>query len=228
MQVTVISDVHGNAFALEAVLEDLSNIQSDFIINLGDQVSGRANPKKAYELQAGLQAYEILGSAEPSLRKEDAFHLWLRSQIGEKAVQRLMALPLSARLLDGEIYACHGAPEQPNGHLFWAWQRGPYQARSAQSLREMIQPFEAKVVLCGHTHREAMTVLDDTLVVNVGAVGSQVDGDPKARWALLEYRAGRWSVDFRRVKYDWYAASQWVLDFAPDPEAAAAYLLTGE
>lgn len=195
MQVTVISDIHGNAFALEAVLEDLSNIQPDFIINLGDQVSGRANPKKAYELQAGLQAHEILGSAEPSLRKEDA---------------------------------CHGAPQQPNGHLFWAWRRGPYQARSAQSLREIIQPLEAKVVLCGHTHREAMTVLDDTLVVNVGAVGNQVDGDPRARWALLEYRAGRWSVDFRRVKYDWHAASQWALDFAPDPEEEAAYLLTGE
>lgn len=65
-------DVYGNAFVLESILIDLYRLISDFIINLGDQMSGRENPKKAYELKEMLQkgeilAYEILGSAEPCL-----------------------------------------------------------------------------------------------------------------------------------------------------------------
>jgi len=53
MRVAVISDVHGNAFALEKVIEDLYGESPDLILNLGDQVYGRADPARAYALQHG-------------------------------------------------------------------------------------------------------------------------------------------------------------------------------
>lgn len=70
-------------------------------------------------------------------------------------------------------------------------------------------------------------MLDDTLVVNAGAVSQQVDGDPRARWTLLEKRSGRWSVQFRRVEYDWEAAARWATENAPDPEEEAETLRKG-
>ena len=72
-----------------------------------------------------------------------------------------------------------------------------------------------------------MTALGDMLIVNAGAVSAQIDGDPRARWTLLERRKGCWSVDFRRVVYDWNTAAEWALEHAPDAEEEAAYLLEG-
>ncbi|UQN10611.1 metallophosphoesterase [Deinococcus sp. QL22] len=228
LRIAVISDVHGNAFALEAVLGEVSSESPDLILNLGDQVTGQADPGRAYEQQRSLTAVEVLGSAEPHLNQNDVLNSWLRSQLPFGAVEHLTRLPLSAKVAGGQVYACHGAPDDPSGHLMWSWQRGPYLARSAQELRSLVQPLHAGVVLCGHTHREGLTMIDDTLVVNVGAVGNQVDGDPRARWALLQQRKGRWSIAFRRVVYDWQAASDWVRAFGPNPEDEATYLMSGE
>lgn len=71
-------------------------------------------------------------------------------------------------------------------------------------------------------------MIDDTLIVNVGAVGTQVDGDPRARWVLLDEQKGRWNASFRRVMYDWDAASQWVRAFSPVPHDEADVLQTGQ
>jgi len=227
VRVAVLSDVHGNAFALDAVLRDVHACSPDVTVNLGDGVTGRADPARAYELQRALGAVEVLGSAEPHLTRDDALNTWLRAQLPEGALEHLTTLPLTARAVDDELLACHGSPLDPAGHLLWVWRRGPYEARSAPDLRALVAPLAARVVLCGHTHREGVTRIDDTLVVNVGAVSLQVDGDPRARWALLERREGRWWVELRRVPYDVEAAARWVRAHAPDPDEETQVLLTG-
>lgn len=47
-------------------------------------------------------------------------------------------------------------------------------------------------------------------MINVGPVAHQNDGDPRARWTLLQHQAGKWSVKMHRVNYDWNAAAQWI------------------
>jgi diadenosine tetraphosphatase ApaH/serine/threonine PP2A family protein phosphatase len=92
-----------------------------------------------------------------------------------------------------------------------------------------VAPLGAEVVLCGHTHRPGLTRVGDTLVVNAGAVSDQVDGDPRARWTLLEQgRGGRWTVDFRTVPYDVQAAVAWSRAHSPFGEAEAQLLESGE
>jgi len=227
MRVAVLSDVHGNAFALEQVLEDLHGESPDVILNLGDQVYGRADPARAYALQRSLDAVEVLGNCELLLEGDDALASWIRGQLPEGALEHLTKLPLTSSVLDGELLACHGDLSDPNGHLFWSWQRGPYHTDTIPQLRRKLEGVTARVVLCGHTHREGLTALGDTLIVNAGAVSAQIDGDPRARWTLLERRKGHWSVDFRRVVYDWTAAARWALEHAPDAEEEAGYLLEG-
>ncbi|ANE44127.1 metallophosphoesterase family protein [Deinococcus puniceus] len=236
MRVAVISDVHGNAFALDAVLEQLRRASPDLILNLGDQVEGVADPARAGAMQAELAsagALEVRGNNEEKLWPDGrrsalsrSFGEWLSGQVAAPALARLAALPLTARALDGELLACHGTPDSAWHSLLWEWQhegegphgqsgRGFYRSRDPRQVRAQLEPLGAGVVICGHTHRPGATRVGDTLLVNAGAVSDQVDGDPRARWTLLERRAGAWSVEFCAVPYDIDAAVRWAETRSP-------------
>lgn len=232
MRVAVISDVHGNAFALEAVLVEIEKVTPDVIINLGDQVEGYADPARAAELQADIGAVEIRGNNEEKWwtggrRTEQSRSLgaWLVTQLSSQCIARLSQLPLHAWVDD--IFCCHGSPESAWRGLLWQWKEGSYHACAPQELRKKLPP-GAGVVLCGHTHRAGVTMLGDTLVVNVGSVSDQVDGDPRARWSLLERgKNGRWTHEFRAVSYDTAAAVAWARKYSPICESACLSLETG-
>ncbi|ULH16897.1 metallophosphatase family protein [Deinococcus sp. KNUC1210] len=228
MRLAVVSDVHGNAFALDAVLKELRGAAPDAVLNLGDQIEGTADPARAYALQAELGAVEVRGNNEEKLwpggRRgplAQQFGAWLETQVGAAEQQRLAALPLTARVA-GDVLACHGTPESAWEMLLWQWQfddpqtgTGFYRARDPRDLLALVEPLEARVVVCGHTHRPGATRVGDTLVVNAGAVSDQVDGDPRARWTLLERRGGHWSAEFHTAAYDVAAAVAWSQAHSP-------------
>lgn len=220
----MISDVHGNAFALEAVLREVRAASPDLTVNLGDQVEGSADPGRAAALQLGLArsgALEVRGNNEEKLwpggRRSPPsreYGAWLGAHVDAGMLARLAALPLTARALDGALLACHGTPESTWDSLLWVWQPdgaggGFYRSRDPRELCALVEPLGAEAVLCGHTHRPGATRVGDTLVVNAGAVSYQTDGDPRARWTLLTRARGGWSVEFRSVPYDIEAAAQW-------------------
>ena len=237
MRLALISDVHGNAFALEAVLADLRFCAPDLTLNLGDQVEGAADPVRAYALQTELGALEVRGNNEEklwpggrrsSLSRE--YGAWLATQLAPAALAHLAELPLTARV-EG-VLACHGTPDSAWESLLWVWQPaaegGFYRSRDPRELRRMLEPLAAEVVVCGHTHRPGSTRVGDTLVVNAGAVSDQVDGDPRARWTLLERRNGRWTADFRTVPYDVAAAVRWAAQHSDFGGGVADLLESGE
>ncbi|WP_216328295.1 metallophosphoesterase family protein [Deinococcus aestuarii] len=242
MRVAVIGDVHGNAFALEAVLREVRAAAPDLVVNLGDQVEGSADPARAAAMQADLAAagaLEVRGNNEEKLwpggRRSPLSRLygeWLEAHVDAALLARLAALPLSARALDGALFACHGTPESPWDSLLWVWQPDPagggfYRAREPRELRDRVEPLAAEVVLCGHTHRPGATRVGDTLVVNAGAVSDQVDGDPRARWTLLDLRRDGWTAGFRAAAYDVEAAVRWSVLHTPFGEGQAALLRSG-
>ena len=244
VRVAVISDVHGNAYALEAVLAEVRAAAPDLVVNLGDQVEGAADPARAYALQAALGAAEVRGNNEEKLwpggRRSAIsreFGAWLETQVGAAALERLAALPLTLRV-EG-LFVCHGSPTSAWEHLLWVWDHGRpgrqdqqgeagfYRSRDPRELREVVEPLGAEVVLCGHTHRPGATRVGDTLVVNAGSVSDQADGDPRARWTLLERRAGHWTTDFRAVAYDVEGAVAWGRTHSPFGEYLGHLLSTG-
>ena len=239
VRVAVISDTHGNSFALEAVLREIKDSSPDLTVNLGDQVEGCANPVRAAELQAALGAVEVRGNNEeklwPNGRRNPLSQevgAWLEGQLSAQTIQRLAALPLTARVED--IFICHGTPESAWLSLLWVWEFAPdgkcgyYRARDPRELRQLVEPLGAGLVLCGHTHRAGATRVGDSLVVNCGAVSDQVDGDPRARWTLLEQKGSAWSVDFRATPYDIEAAVAWANQHSPFGEFEAMLLRSGE
>ena len=105
----------------------------------------------------------------------------------------------------------HGTPGNPWDSLLWGFKNRQFWLRpDAEIGARLAGHAEARVVLVGHCHREQVREWRGRLLVNVGSVAHQNDGDPRARWSLLTRRGGRWTVEMRRVEYDWHAAAAWI------------------
>ncbi|MFC6616971.1 metallophosphoesterase family protein [Deinococcus radiophilus] len=121
LRLAVLSDVHGNAFAAEAVIRDIQTHAPDLTVNLGDQVWGQADPLRALELQRSLGAVEVRGNNDELLTfspaelppYKQAVGAWLAEHIPLADREHLAALPLRAVLADGEVLASHGTPASP-------------------------------------------------------------------------------------------------------------------
>lgn len=233
LDIAVLTDVHGNAFAAEAVIADIRRHQPDLIVNLGDQLWGQADPARALEWQRELGAVEVRGNNDERLTmaadqlpaRHRQMQAWLAARIPDPERARLAGLPLTARLVDGAVLAAHGTPRSPWDSLLLEWDGAAVRRRPDAEIEARLDDLSGvQVVLVGHMHREDQRTLDGRLLVNVGAVSWQNDGDPRARWALLQRRGGVWSVQHRRVTYDWAAAAAHVLAHgAGQPEEAALH-----
>ncbi|GGS18215.1 metallophosphoesterase family protein [Deinococcus knuensis] len=238
MRIAVLSDVHGNAFALRAVLDDIRAAAPDLILNLGDAVWGAADPGAAWALQAEFAPPSVRGNTDErvaGLRDgREEMRAWVRAQVPDSLPARLASLPVRLDVADGEVRAAHGSPRSAWEDLMLtespAGRTRP--ARFAE-LRERLDGFTAdrggQVCVVGHTHREMLAVVDGVTVMNVGPVSRQKDGLPLARWGLLTRRAGHWTPEFRRTPYDAGAAADWARAHAPQPVGAfeAAWLTAG-
>lgn len=237
MRVAIISDVHGNRFALGAVLEDIGRETPDLLANLGDSVWGASDPAGAWRLLQGLEAVTVRGNTDEmvssrydELDEAKPYADWLRAQLPQDAPDRLAALPLTAEVAEGEVLLAHGSLRDPWEPLMLevgdeAFSQLPPAAPRA--IAERIAGVQAKVIVVGHTHRELISGVRGVTVVNAGPVSRPFDQHPAARWLLLERRSGSWNVQFRRVPYDVQAAVAWAKANSPFGEQESRLLQVG-
>ncbi len=236
MKIAVFGDVHGNRFALEAVVADIERHAPDAWVNLGDQVFGGADPAGAWHLQQQLKAkygvLEVRGNTDERLgevitetTEKRAMLEWLHQHLPEGTGKYVAALPTNVRLANGAVLAAHGTPDSAWTYLLLDEKRW---ASDALVLGRLGDISEARVVLVGHSHQEHLRQIGGLTVVNVGAVSRQKDGSPLARWVLLEGEGDRWNVSFRRVDYDLEAAATWAEQHAHQGVQEAAQLRSGK
>ncbi|WP_240230135.1 metallophosphoesterase family protein [Devosia lacusdianchii] len=217
MRFAVISDVHGNALALDAVLADIAVQGVDATLCLGDHVSGPLDPAGAADRLMQLDGPVIRGNHDrwlvernregKDLDPVDRFAL-MRMKAAHRAW--LEAMPATA-VFNGEIFLCHGTPASDNA----PWLDGWYQDRrmtlpAEESVNRAAAGIDYPVMLCGHTHiARSVRLRDGRQIINPGSVGLQlVHGSPDARYAIVERRNGRWTTDLRVVQYDHHAAAE--------------------
>lgn len=235
MKVAVFGDVHGNRFALEAVVQDIERHQPDTWVNLGDQLFGGADPAGAWVMQQELKTrhsvLEVRGNTDERLgqpltadTEKRGMLEWLHGVLPEGAGAYVAGLPTSVTLADGQVIAAHGTPDSAWIYLLLdgkAW-------ASDDLVRERLgDTGAARVVVVGHSHQEHVRQIGGLTVVNAGAVSRQKDGSPLARWVLLEGQGGTWNVTFRRVVYNIEAAAQWAEQHAHEGRKEAAQLRQG-
>src|SRR5690606_18662803 len=115
MRVAVISDVHGNALALEAVLADIARHDVEKILNLGDHFAGPIAPRRTMDILAGLDMVAITGNTDRYLMEGDHGDLdesdsWIVEQVRGEPMAWLRTLPATAVYGDA-IFLSHGSPK---------------------------------------------------------------------------------------------------------------------
>ncbi|WP_216328456.1 metallophosphoesterase family protein [Deinococcus aestuarii] len=223
MRLAVLGDVHGNRFAVEAVLAEIGEAAPDLICNLGDTVWGAADPGGAWTLQAEHAPPTVRGNTDErvaGLREgKETMRAWLLAQLPPEVPGRLAALPTFLDVADGEVRVAHGSPRSPWEDLLLTEEGEHTRPARFREVRERLGSFTfdsgGRVCVVGHTHRELLSVVDGVTVVNAGPVSRQKDGLPLARWVLLTRRKGTWAAEFRRTAYDTEAAATWARAHAP-------------
>ncbi|MCW7540030.1 metallophosphatase family protein [Aquabacterium sp. A7-Y] len=231
MRLAIVSDIHGNLPALDAVLADIQAAGADATLNLGDIASGPLWPCETLDRLMPLALPTIRGNHERQvLRPLEGMGLSDRhaaERLTPPQREWLAGLPAQLRWRE-EVYACHGTPGSDLQYFMETvcpdfGGRGWPGVRAASHAEVLTRAgaAQAAVILCGHTHKPRVMQLEDgRLVVNPGSVGLQAyddshphehvmeNGSPHARYALIEKGAAGWSVQLRAVPYDWEAAAR--------------------
>ncbi len=236
MRLAVLSDIHGNLPALEAVIEDFKRAGADTVVNLGDIVSGPLWPAETADLLIELHWPTIAGNHERQLlqqpiERQGASDRHASERLSSVHRQWLAGLP-GTRWLAADLYCCHGTPTSDLEYFletvtpdFGDERNGEpsHGARpaTAQEALERAGAVPASLILCGHTHQaRVLRLADKRIVVNPGSVGLQAyddelpfrhyieAGTPHARYALIECADDSWKVQLRQVGYDHEAAAR--------------------
>lgn len=226
MRLAVISDIHGNLLALEAVLADIATRGVDATINLGDCVTGPLWPRETFERLEALALPTVRGNHDRAILDKPAGEmppagLFAREALSHAQRAALHALPATLQFTP-EILAVHGTPADDSTYLLEEMTDDGRLAPIRRAvLRERLgDALHAPVVLCGHSHRQAVVVgPEGGLILNPGSVGCPVFADspaaptlehrsPHARYAVLTLRNGHWGAEMFALDYDWNTAAR--------------------
>jgi predicted phosphodiesterase len=224
MRLAVISDIHANLPALEAVLADIRTRGVDGTVNLGDLAAGPLWPRETVALLDTLNLPTVRGNHDrwmgdrpvdklpPAARFEHA-------ALTEAQRAALHALP-AALDISPEVLGVHGTPADDSTYLTEESHDDRLMpARRALIVERLGAAMARQVVLCGHSHRQSLTqVPGGPLILNPGTVGCPIFADqptarqaehrsPHARYAVLTRRNGRWGAELLAIEYDWDAAA---------------------
>ena len=205
MKIVIISDVHSNLDAFEAVIANLPGY--DELFCLGDLVGYGPQPNEVVERLRKLRPSAVLmgnhdyavvtGDTEGFSSHATEAVEWTRKKIAHEYHEYLATLQPSVRLeKGGAVFGLfHGSPREPLTEYVF-----PGIADSAA--RKLIAKSGAEVLLLGHTHVPMAYSYGKLFLGNPGSIGQPRDGDPRASFATLTISEGELSFDIKRVKYD--------------------------
>ncbi len=225
MKIAVLSDIHSNVFALEAVLEDASLRGVEQILNLGDIFYGPIAPKATYDLLRKYDFVTILGNQDRQIyeaSKEDVdanpTMRFVRDSLGDEPVTWMKSLPFDTQFND-DIYMCHGTPTSDLIYLLEDINTGSPCLRPENEIVELLDGQSSNVVVCGHTHiPRTVKIGSGQVIVNPGSVGLPAYTDnepvlhsmenycPHASYAILEKTTEGWTIQQLKVSYPYLQA----------------------
>ncbi len=220
MRVAVISDIHGNAEALDAVLDDIDYVGADFSVCLGDVVGYYPDPEYCVDVIRDRAVYTVCGNHDRAVtggiptdnfnEHAEAALYWTETRLSVESKLFLASLPPLIRI-EGMVFA-HASPNSPESfrYLF---------DNDRRALSEAFSELVCRAGFVGHTHCPFIAMRHDGgisilphgkpvniedgnyYLINVGSVGQPRDLDPRAAWFLFDTDAKR--MELFRVAYDW-------------------------
>lgn len=210
MRIAIVSDIHGNRAAFEAVLADLRQTSPDLVLHGGDLADAGSSPAWVVDRIRDLGWEGVLGNTDEMLVEPDSLETFAcrsqspsslfsairdmaaatREALGEERLSWLRVLPRAKVLAPFGLV--HASPAD-------AW-RAPGPDGSDAELDSAYRPLGQPIAVYGHIHRPYVRHLDGLIVANAGSVSLSHDGDPRAAYLLLDDS----TPVIRRVEYDVY------------------------
>jgi predicted phosphodiesterase len=208
MRIAIVSDIHGNRTAFEAILADLRHTSPDLILHGGDLADSGANPVEIVDRIRDLGWQVVVGNTDemlfmPEVLKENANPspelqpLFAAIQematatceaLGEERLAWLRGLPRIQ--IHGPMALVHASPES-------RW-KAPMPTASDAELESVYRPLGQPIAVYAHIHRSYIRSVSGMIVANTGSVSLSHDGDRRAAYLLLDDS----QPAIRRVEYD--------------------------
>lgn len=208
MRIAVVSDIHGNRTALTAVLADLHQVSPDLIIHGGDLAASGSHDAEVVDQIRALGWPGVLGNTDEMLWAPDRLNALgsqspalknllatlkgmipiMRASLGEERVQWMKSLP--RRYSNQSVTVVHASPDD-------CW-KSPMPEASDEELESVYVGLNSPIVAYGHIHRPFIRQLKAFTVANSGSVSLAYDGDPRAKYLLINDH----NITIRHVEYD--------------------------
>lgn len=208
MRIAIVSDIHGNRTAFEAVLADLRQTSPDLILHGGDLADSGSSPAEIVDRIRDLGWQGVVGNTDEMLFMPESLREFAsqsprmkpvlpiieemavatREALGEQRLAWLRGQPRS--LLQGPVALVHASPESP-------W-RAPAPEASDAELERVYGQIGQPIAVYGHIHRSYVRSVSGMIVANTGSVSLSYDGDRRAAYLLVDES----KPTIRRVDYD--------------------------
>jgi len=248
MQLAVLSDIHGNRWALEAVLNDIKQREIKHIVNLGDCFYGPLDPGGTAQILVELDIPTVRGNEDriiletPVEDKISPTLHYVRESLKPEHLLWLKKLKMTDVVYEN-FFMCHGSPQRDDEYLLvnvletGVVRRKPGELTAALSLSsQYIQ--SPQIFLCGHDHIPCSVYLSEQrLIVNPGSVGlpaytddlpyfhAMAAGTPHARYSIISRMGDKWRVEDISILYQWESAAKMAMQ--NDRPDWAKWLKTG-
>jgi predicted phosphodiesterase len=214
MRIAIVSDIHGNLAALEAVAADIKRQGVDAVVNLGDSLSGPLRPLETAQFLMAQDWTQLAGNHERQILELHASSspadVYAHAQLTPREFAWIASLP-PAMAFNEQVFLCHGTPSSDVVSLLETADR----AASREDIARRLGQVDAAVIACGHTHvPRSVRSVRGQLIVNPGSVGQPAyaddypyphvieTGSPDARYAIIEQRHGLWQSHLIAIPYD--------------------------
>ena len=208
MRIAIVSDIHDNLTAFQAVLADLRETSPDLVLHGGGLVSGGSSPAEVVDCVHDLNWRGVFGNTDEAIARPETLEqfarqspappsLWdavremtafTREALGEERIAWLGALPCVS--IHPPMALVHASPAS-------AW-HSPFANASDAELKSTYLPLGQAIAVYGHIHQSFVRQLAELTVINTGSVSQSFDGDPRASYLLID----KGTPQIRRVEYD--------------------------
>lgn len=225
-EVAIISDIHGNLHALQAVIEDAEKRGINTFLNAGDLIGFGPFPSEVIEVTRSNNVISVVGNFDVEVlenvkkeEKESKIALeFARTEVSGSCRTYLSSLPHCVELeISGKkVLLTHGSPESIDEHL--------YSDTSTERFKTVAEDTKVDIIITGHSHEQYCKEVSKVFFVNPGSVGRPADKNPQAAYAIAKFNP--FSVELLRVDYDVAAAAK-ALRKKGLPESFSQMLLCG-